>query len=1399
MGPKAHNFINGLFSRVLTGLFVSFLGLLGLAQNIHADPNQGPGGPILVITSPDATFGTYYAEILRTEGLNSFAVADISTVDAGFLANYEVAILAGMPLSTDQATTLGNWVNLGGNLIAMDPDPALANLLGLSPAAGTLDNGYVRINNSTRAGSGIVGETMQFHGTAQYFTLAGASSFATLYSDSVTPTAYPAVTLNRFGSGQAAAFAYDLATSIVYTRQGNPAWVGQERDGTGPIRANDLFYGNAASDPQPDWIDLTKVSIPQADEQQRFLANLIIQMNLDQTPLPRFWYFPQDYKAAVLLTGDDHGSSGWVTRFDALAAQSPAGCSLADWTCLRGTVYLYEDNPASNSDAARLAEDGFEVALHLNTSCGNFDVEQLDNYFSSQMGGFANRFGLLVPAPETNRTHCVAWSDWASTAIAGATNYGVRLDTNYYYWPPGWVNDRPGHFTGSAMPMRFADLDGTLIDTFQVVTQMTDESGQSYPFTIDTLLDRALGASEQYGIFTANAHSDGSGDPRGIDIYPEISASAISRGVPLITAKQLLDWLDARNASSFDSLVWGGTSLGFTIAAASLGADGLQAMIPYATTTGVLSTITRDATEPVAFEVTTVKGVDYAKFGALAGAYVANYVPDTVSPGVISTFPASGSNNMALDGSLTATFSEAMDPATINVSTFVLLDSGAGPVSASVRYDAASRTATLDPIGLLLNGETYTATVRGGSTDPRAKDLVGNSLSEDVSWTFTTVAPTIVPNVVGLTQAAAETTITAASLVLGTVTTAYSATVPVGDVISQDPPGGASASSGSAVDLVVSSGDTCPCATWPDTTVPTLPSAADTDPIEVGVKFRSTVGGFVTGVRFYKGAVNTGTHVGKLWSASGDLLATAVFTNESATGWQTVSFDAPVAVLADTIYVASYYAPNGGYAADIGFFETSGVASGPLYLLQDGESGGNGVYSYGAGDVFPVSSTNATNYWVDVVFATSVDPDTSAPVVTSTSPVDGESGVAIFAPITATFNEAIDSATVNSSTFELTDSGGALVAATVSYDAATRTARLTPSSPLELAAVYTATVRGGETDPVIRDVAGNALAADLSWSFTVEETASPLVFTVWPDTTVPTIPSASDPDAIELGVKFRANVDGFVTGVRFYKGAANTGIHVGKLWSSSGALLASATFTNESASGWQQVEFATPVAITANTVYVASYFAPNGGYAANVNYFATTGFTSDPLYLLRDGESGGNGVYAYGAGTEFPTNSTNSTNYWVDLVFATSIGPDTTPPVVLSTDPTDAASGIAANAPVTATFSEPLDPATVTTDTVELRDAAAQIVPASVSYDAAGRRAVLTPSVPLASESIYTATVRGGATDPVIRDVAGNALAADVSWSFTTAVPVNCSANPIVAENCLTGNPASEWDVIGVG
>ena len=140
-------------------------------------------------------------------------------------------------------------------------------------------------------------------------TLAGAQSLATLYSNATTATTFPAVTLRSVGAsgGQAAAFMFDLATSIVYTRQGNPAWAGTERDGQTPRRSDDMFFGASASDPQPDWVDLNKVAIPQADEQQRFLANLITDMNADRKPLPRFWYFPHNYRAALVMTGDDHG------------------------------------------------------------------------------------------------------------------------------------------------------------------------------------------------------------------------------------------------------------------------------------------------------------------------------------------------------------------------------------------------------------------------------------------------------------------------------------------------------------------------------------------------------------------------------------------------------------------------------------------------------------------------------------------------------------------------------------------------------------------------------------------------------------------------------------------------------------------------------------------------------------------------------------------------------------------------------------------------------------------------------------------------------------------------------------------------------------------------------------
>src|SRR5206468_1700574 len=118
-----------------------------------------------------------------------------------------------------------------------------------------------------------------------------------------------------------------------------------------------------------------------------------------------------------------------------------------------------------------------------------------------------------------------------------------------------------------------------------------------------------------------------------------------------------------------------------------------------------------------------------------------------------------------------------------------------------------------------------------------------------------------------------------------------------------------------------------------------------------------------------------------------------------------------------------------------------------------------------------------------------------------------------------------------------------------------------------------------------------------------------------------------------------------------YKAAANTGIHTGHLWTSTGTLLGSVSFGNETASGWQQADFTTAISVAANTTYVVSYFDPNGHYSSSGAFFASTGVDNPPLHALGNGVDGPNGLYQYGSVSAFPTSSFNSGNYWVDVVF----------------------------------------------------------------------------------------------------------------------------------------------------
>ncbi len=608
-------------------------------------PPPPPGGPVLLVTSTSNPFTSYLSEILRTEGFNEFSAIDVSQLSASTLAGEDTVVLGQVGLTAAQVSALTTFVNGGGNLIAMRPDAQLSGLLGITKTTNTLSNAYLAVNPAVPAAAGITSQTMQFHGTADRYTLNGATSVANLYTSATAATTNPAVSLKTVGTsgGQAAAFTYDLAQSVVYTHQGNPAWAGQSRDGLSPIRSHELFRGVNTT----DWVNLSKVAIPQADEQQRLLANLIETMNRHTKPLPRFWYFPRSLKAVIIGGGDDHGGGGTAGRFDQYNANSPLGCSVANWTCLRFTSYVFPLHvPLTDAQATMYNSQGFEVDMHPNPDCQDFTNATLAQMFSTTLSQFVQKFPSL-PSPQSNRTHCLAWSNWLGEPTVELAN-GIRMDVNYYYWPSQWIKNKPGFMTGSGIPMRFADTDGTMVNVYQAPTEMTDESGQTYPFTVNTLLDNADGAQGYYGAFGTNFHTDGDTEPE--DDAALASAQAHTNNsldpsspssVPIVSARQMLTWLDGRNASTFANLAYSSRTLTFTVTVGA-GAAGLTAMVPTTSADGTLTSITL-AGSPVTYTTQTVKGLQYAIFPAAPGNYSAQYgtapaaAPAIASPSMSTT------------------------------------------------------------------------------------------------------------------------------------------------------------------------------------------------------------------------------------------------------------------------------------------------------------------------------------------------------------------------------------------------------------------------------------------------------------------------------------------------------------------------------------------------------------------------------------------------------------------------------------------------------------------------------------------------------------------------------------------------------------------------------------------
>jgi hypothetical protein len=668
---------------------------------------------------------------------------------------------------------------------------------------------------------------------------------------------------------------------------------------------------------------------------------------------------------------------------------------------------------------------------------------------------------------------------------------------------------------------------------------------------------------------------------------------------------------------------------------------------------------------------------------------------DIIPPTVSSVTPVDGTTSVPVSTTVTAIFNEAMDASTINNSTIELRNPSNALITAVVSFNAGTRTVTLTPSAALANSTVYTARIISGASG--VKDATGNPLANDYSWSFTTVAGDITPP-------------TVSSVTPLNGTTGVSITTTVTAIFNE------------AMNAATINSST--------------------------VELRNASNVLITGVVSY----NAGT--------------------------RTVTLTPSAALANATVYTAKII------------------------------SGGPGVK-----DAADNSLTNDYSWSF-----TTVAGDITPPTVSSVTPLNGATGVSITTTVTASFNEAMNASTINSSTVELRNAYNILIAAVVSYDAGTRRVTLTPSAVLVNATVYTAKIISGTLG--VKDAAGNALVNDYTWSFTTAAAASQSPVTIQGVTTktgttatvhsLTGVPAAAllvvatTADAVPSNCSVSSSPS--LTWTKRSDAGATSSDNA-EIWTAvytaGGSITVTSNWGVESqssvcyivlnaesvlsgASATATLQSAPSVAITTtkdNSIIIgctADWKAINGTTrtlrdAATERLYFRDGSYTTYHYTKAAATTG-----TYTEGVSLPTSQQASTALLE--IRGTTVTADITPPTVSSVTPANGATGVSVNTTATAIFNEAMNAATINGSTIELRNSSNALIAAAVSYNAATRTVTLTPSPALANSTVYTAKIISGASG--VKDAAGNALANDYSWSFTTAAaditpPIVSSVTPI--------------------
>ncbi|MEB2774540.1 Ig-like domain-containing protein [Algoriphagus sp. D3-2-R+10] len=732
------------------------------------------------------------------------------------------------------------------------------------------------------------------------------------------------------------------------------------------------------------------------------------------------------------------------------------------------------------------------------------------------------------------------------------------------------------------------------------------------------------------------------------------------------------------------------------------------------------------------------------------------------APTVVSTDPADKATNVSVNTGIKVVFSETMGLTTISGSTFTVKQ-GNTAIAGKVTYSGTS--ASFTPNTAFSPNLVYTGMISTG-----AKNTLGIALASNYVWTFTTAAAVVAPTVTSTDPTNNATNVAIDKTIKAVFSESMNPTTLTGAT------------------FTLKQGNTAVVGTV--TYAGTTASFVPTNPLSAGLVYTGTI---TTGAKNASGTALASNHVWKFTTAAASVVAPTVTSTDPVNNATNVALNKTVkavfsAAMNPATLTGATFTLKQGNAAVAGTVTYTGTTAS---FVPNNPLSPSLVYTatITTGAKNASGTALASNYvWT---FTTAAANAPVAPTVTSTDPVNNATNVALNKTVKAVFSEAMNPATLTAATFTLKQ-GNTAVAGTVTYTGTT--ASFVPTNPLSVGLVYTGTITNGA-----KNASGTPLASNYVWTFT---TAAAVM--------APTVTS-TDPVSNATNVALNKTIKAVfseamnpatITGATFTVKQGNTAVAGTVTYTGTTAsfvpnnpLLAGLVYTGTITTGAKNSSgtalasnhvwtFTTAAAVVAPTVTSTDPVNTATNVALNKTVKAVFSKAMDPAtitgttFTLKQGNAAIAGTVTYaGTTASFVPNiplmpglvytatiTTGAKDSSGTALASNYVWTFTTPaavaPKVLSTDPQNNASNIALDKVVKATFSEPMNPATISGTTFTLKQGA-NTINGSVTYS--GTTASFTPNDPLSPNLTYTGTITTGA-----QNLAGTGLADDYVWTFKT-------------------------------